>query len=59
MQSRLRIQAQYARHPQASLSRLASRLASNKWGKADIAREDSAHSDEYYATNDDNMLQKI
>ena len=45
--------AQYARHPQESLDRLARRLAKKKWGKSDIVREDSAHAEEFNLTGED------
>lgn len=51
--SRGRIQAQYARHPQESLERLAARLARMKWGKRDVAREDAAHAEEFGITGED------
>ena len=47
-----RIQAQYARHPQESLERLAARLASKKWGKRDVAREDAANAEEFGITGE-------
>lgn len=51
--SRDRIQAQYARHPQESLERLAARLARRKWGRRDVAREDAAHAEEFGITGED------
>jgi len=51
--NRDRIQAQYARHPQQSLDRLARRLAKNKWGMRDVAREDEAHAEEFGVTGED------
>lgn len=51
--NRDRIQAQYARHPQASLDILAKRLAKNKWGVRDVVREDAAHAEEFGLTGED------
>lgn len=48
-----RIKAQYARHPQKSLERLAGRLAKKKWCKSDIIREDHSHASEFGETGAD------
>ena len=51
--NRNRIAAQYARHPQESLDRLARRLARKKWGVRDVVREDEAHAEEFDRTDED------